>query len=209
MLATLVHSVIIHTSANRYNLTFQKETKMSDSKIVATVKANKFKSLKAMVEFTKTLTPADHAAIVKGFGMEADSDMMAKMTADYIVQGIHKTMKGKELVAYVKQSIAKVVATPEVQAALAAPAPSVAETVETDATTVETVSVVKAVKSKAPAGTGKAPRVKHGDFVIVERKDRGGWEGWYAGKAEAFRPTVEKVNAFFQKKYGQTGNVLA
>jgi hypothetical protein len=183
---------------------------MSDSKIVATVKANKFKSLKAMVEFTKTLTPADHMAIVKGFGMEADSDMMAKMTADYIVQGIHKTMKGKELAAYVKQSIAKVSATPEVQAALAAPvAPTEVDTNQTDATTVETVSVAKKVKSKAPAGLGKAPRVKHGDFVIVERKDRGGWEGWYAGKAEAFRPTVEKVNAFFQKKYGQTGNVLA
>lgn len=183
---------------------------MSDSKIVATVKSNKFKSLKAMVEFTKTLTPADHAAIVKGFGMEADSDMMAKMTADYIVQGIHKTMKGKELAAYVKQSIAKVVATPEVQAALAAPvAQTEVDTNQTDATTVETVSVAKKVKSKAPAGTGKAPRVKHGDFTIVERKDRGGWEGWYAGKAEAFRPTVEKVNAFFQKKYGQTGNVLA
>jgi hypothetical protein len=180
---------------------------MSDSKIVATVKANKFKSLKAMVEFTKTLTPEDHLQIVKGFGMEADSEMLAKMTADYIVQGIHKTMKGKELAAYVKQSIAKVVATPEVQAALAAP--SVAETSESVATTVESVSVAKKVKSKAPAGLGKAPRVKHSDFMIVERKDRGGWEGWYAGKAEAFRPTVEKVNAFFQKKYGQAGNVLA
>jgi hypothetical protein len=88
-------------------------------------------------------------------------------------------------------------------------APTEVDTNQTDATTVETVSVAKKVKSKAPAGTGKAPRVKHGDFTIVERKDRGGWEGWYAGKAEAFRPTVEKVNAFFQKKYGQTGNVLA
>ena len=183
---------------------------MSDSKIVATVKANKFKSLKAMVEFTKTLTPEDHLQIVKGFGMEADSEMLAKMTADYIVQGIHKTMKGKELSAYVKQSIAKVVETPEVKAALAAPvAPTEVDTNPADATTVESVSVVKAVKSKAPAGLGKAPRIKHGDFVIVERKDRGGWEGWYAGKAEAFRPTVEKVNQFFQKKYGQTGNVLA
>lgn len=182
---------------------------MSDSKIVATVKSNKFKSLKAMVEFTKTLTPADHEAIVKAFGMVAETEAMAKMTADYIVQGLHKTMKGKELKAYVEQSIAKVVATPEVKAALEAPAPSVAESSDSNATIVESASVVKKVKSKAPAGTGKAPRVKHGDFVIVERRDRGGWEGWYAGKAEAFRPTVEKVNAFFQKKYGQTGNVLA
>lgn len=177
---------------------------MSDSKIVATVKSNKFKSLKAMVEFTKTLTPEDHALIVKGFGMVAETEALAKMTADYIVQGIHKTMKGKELKAYVEQSIAKVMATPEVKAAIEAPTP-----VATDATIVESASVVKKVKSKAPAGTGKAPRIKHSDFVIVERKDRGGWEGWYAGRAEAFRPTIEKVNQFFQKKYGQAGNVLA
>ena len=181
---------------------------MSDSKIVATVKANKFKSLKAMVEFTKTLTAENHLEIAKGFGMATDNPVLAKMTADYIVQGIHKTMKGKELKAYVEQSIAKVSANAEVKAAIEAPAP-VAEPVATDATIVESASVVKKVKSKAPAGTGKAPRVKHGDFVIVERKDRGGWEGWYAGRAEAFRPTIEKVNAFFQKKYGQTGNVLA
>ena len=180
---------------------------MSDSKIVATVKSNKFKSLKAMVEFTKTLTPSDHASIVTGFGMVAETEMMAKMTADYIVQGLHKTMKGKELKAYVEQSIAKVSIQPEVKKALETA--SVAEPVEADATIVESASVVKKVKSKAPAGTGKAPRVKHGDFVIVERKDRGGWEGWYAGKAEAFRPTVEKVNQFFQKKYGQAGSVLA
>lgn len=50
--------------------------------------------------------------------------------------------------------------------------------------------------------------IRHPDFTIVFRKDRNGFEGWHSGKAEAFRKTVEKVNLFFQKKYGQTGALL-
>lgn len=49
---------------------------------------------------------------------------------------------------------------------------------------------------------------RYPDFTIVFRKDRNGFEGWYGGKAEAFRPTVEKVNLFFQKKYGKVGALL-
>lgn len=47
--------------------------------------------------------------------------------------------------------------------------------------------------------------VRHPDFTIVFRKDRNGFEGWYGGKAEAFRVTEEKVQSFFQKKYGKPG----
>lgn len=50
--------------------------------------------------------------------------------------------------------------------------------------------------------------IRHPDFTIVFRKDRNGYEGWHSGKAEAFRPTVEKVNLFFQKKYGKIGALL-
>jgi hypothetical protein len=50
--------------------------------------------------------------------------------------------------------------------------------------------------------------IRHPDFTIVFRKDRNGYEGWHSGKAEAFRPTVEKVNLFFQKKYGKVGALL-
>ncbi len=50
--------------------------------------------------------------------------------------------------------------------------------------------------------------IRHPDFTIVFRQDRNGYEGWHSGKAEAFRPTVEKVNLFFQKKYGKTGALL-
>jgi hypothetical protein len=51
-------------------------------------------------------------------------------------------------------------------------------------------------------------QVRYPDFTIVFRKDRNGFEGWYGGKAEAFRKTWQKVDAFFHKKYGQPGQVL-
>jgi hypothetical protein len=54
----------------------------------------------------------------------------------------------------------------------------------------------------------KAKKVKYPDFTIVHRPDRNGFEGWYGGKAEAFRDTVEKVQSFFQKKYQKTGQLL-
>ena len=47
--------------------------------------------------------------------------------------------------------------------------------------------------------------VRHPDFTIVKRADRKGYEGWYGGKAEAFRKNIDKVQAFFKKKYNQTG----
>lgn len=50
--------------------------------------------------------------------------------------------------------------------------------------------------------------IRHPDFTIVFRKDRNGYEGWYGGKAEAFRKTAAKVEAFFMKKYGKPGTVL-
>jgi hypothetical protein len=54
----------------------------------------------------------------------------------------------------------------------------------------------------------KKAAVRYPDFTIVFRKDRNGYEGWYGGKAEAFRKTAEKVDGFFQKKYGQAGQIL-
>jgi hypothetical protein len=46
---------------------------------------------------------------------------------------------------------------------------------------------------------------RYPDFTIVYREDRKGFEGWYGGKAEAFRKTMEKVDLFFVNKYGQPG----
>ena len=54
----------------------------------------------------------------------------------------------------------------------------------------------------------KKAAVRYPDFTIVFRKDRNGYEGWFAGKAEAFRKTAEKVDAFFQKKYAKNGTLV-
>lgn len=50
--------------------------------------------------------------------------------------------------------------------------------------------------------------VRYPDFTIVKRADRKGYEGWYGGKAEAFRKNIDKVQAFFKKKYGQSGTYV-
>lgn len=50
--------------------------------------------------------------------------------------------------------------------------------------------------------------VRHPDFTIVKRADRNGYEGWHGGKAEAFRKNIDKVQAFFKKKYNQTGTYV-
>jgi hypothetical protein len=68
---------------------------------------------------------------------------------------------------------------------------------------------VKSIKYPAKkASVAKPKKIKYPDFTIVARPDRGGYEGWYGGKAEAFRETAEKVHTFFQKKYQQAGQVL-
>lgn len=79
-------------------------------------------------------------------------------------------------------------------------------------------TVLVAVDGKpAPAPTPKpapAPAKKtavkavYNDFDILYRADRNGYEGRYGGKAEAFRSTLEQVNAFFAKKYGRTGTLI-
>lgn len=86
-----------------------------------------------------------------------------------------------------------------------------AEVVEVAPKPAKVPKVAKAAKTakapkttKASKPTGKA---KYEDFTIVPRPDRGGFEGWYGGKAEAFRGTVEQVQKFFTKKYGQAGTV--
>ena len=50
--------------------------------------------------------------------------------------------------------------------------------------------------------------VRYPDFTIVKRADRNGYEGWHSGKAEAFRKNIDKVQAFFKKKYNQTGTYV-
>ena len=156
----------------------------------------KFKSADEMVKFLKGLKPSDHYRMAKAHGIKPKDHEEAHLSADYVVQGIQKGLHGEALVAYVQSNVARLQSImPHLKAK-----PQV-------------VSVVKPTKATKPVTkkpsvakpTAKKVKVKYEDFTIVYRADRGGYEGWYGGKAEAFRETQEKVQSFFQKKYQRTG----
>ena len=141
----------------------------------------KFTSADAMVKYLKGLTPSDHFKIAKSVGIQPKDKADAHLYADYIVQGTSKGLTGASLVQYAEANVARL------------------------------QSIMPHLKEKHQVAPGAKPttkKVKYKDFTIVARPDRGGFEGWYGGRAEAFRPTVEKVQAFFQKKYDQTGQLL-
>lgn len=160
---------------------------MSASKITKkSLEKMSFDSKVKMLDFIKALTPEQNLEIVGFYDIGADNAEHAKTLASYIVQGVHLKKSGNDLVEYAlaqAEKIGKLIPTAKVEKA----------------------EKVAKVKKEKPASK---PRIKYGDFEIVHRPDRGGYDGWYAGKAEAFRTTVDKVNAFFQKKYNQTGTVV-
>lgn len=140
-----------------------------------------------MMAYIKTLTPTQHAEICAAYDIGSDNAEHAKTLASYIIQGIFLKKSGNDLVEYALAQSEKIGKVMPTAAAKVAP------------------EKVAKVKKEKPASK---PRVKYADFEIVERPDRGGWEGWYAGRAEAFRTTVAKVDAFFLKKYKATGVVV-
>lgn len=150
-----------------------------------------FKSKVDMMAYIKGLTADDHAKILELYALGADNADHAQSLASYIIQGIFLKKTGNDLTEYAITQAEKRTAT----AATVAVGKVASDKV---------VKVAKVAKVKKES----KPRVKYGDFEIVARPDRGGWEGWYAGKAEAFRTTVDKVNAFFEKKYKATGVVV-
>jgi len=152
-----------------------------------TVEKMTFKTKVEMMAYIKALTAAQHTEIVAAYDIGADSPEHAKTLASYIIQGVFLKKSGNDLVEYALSQAEKI-----------------GKTMPSAAVKVATEKVAK-VKKEKPASK---PRIKYADFEIVERPDRGGWEGWYAGKAEAFRTTVAKVDAFFLKKYKATGTVV-
>lgn len=159
------------------------------------VKIPVIKSADALVQYLKGLSPSDHFKIAKSVGIKPKDKADAHLYADYIVQGVNKGLVGPSLVQYAEANVARLQnimphlkGKPQV--------PSVAK------------PVTKAPKAKAKRSVAKPTtpkRIKYEDFTIVFRADRNGYEGWYGGKAEAFRDTQEKVQTFFQKKYQRTG----
>lgn len=192
----------------------------------------KFETKVAMLEYLKGLKAKDHFRIAKEHGFKPRNHSEAWLLTDYLVQGINSGLSGEALRAYAKEKSERlvsimphlgggtadaVVGDPESVPApapvefLLAPVPAEAsqEAPETPAPkAAKAAKEPKAPKAPKQPKASKPRGAKHADFTIVPRPDRGGFEGWYAGRAEAFRPTVEKVSAFFVKKYGQPGILL-
>jgi hypothetical protein len=163
----------------------------------------KFSSPSDMIQYLKGLQPSDHFKIAKSIGIKPDNKADARLYADYIVQGVNKGFSGDALVHYAKSNVPRIQSVmPHLkeQPSVVVPAPV---TAKAPAVKVKKPSVAK------PAKAPKKAKLKFEDFTIVPRPDRGGYEGWYGGKAEAFRETAEKVHTFFQKKYQRAGNLLA
>ncbi len=152
----------------------------------------KFTSADAMVKYLKGLTPSDHFKIAKSIGIQPKDKADAHLYADYIVQGTSKGLSGASLVQYAEANVKR----------LQGIMPHLKEKHQVASVAKPTAKKTKASKKPSVA---KVTKVKFEDFTIVARPDRGGFEGWYGGRAEAFRTTKEKVEAFFTKKYDRKG----
>lgn len=175
----------------------------------------KFENRMEMMAFLKTLKPKDHFRIAKEHGMKPANKEEANLLTDYLVQGINNGLSGETLTKYAMDRTARLVA---IMPHLAAPKdPVVVDAMPESETKTEQNTVVQESQNKTETVVTKAqskpvkvnaekrPRtvskVKHPDGTIVARPDRGGFEVWVNGKAEAFRPTIEKCVAFVVKKY--------
>jgi hypothetical protein len=186
----------------------------------------KFESKMKMLEYIKSLSHEDKRVIVKGYGYNPDtinSRNKVELIADYIIQGLHLGLDPKKARTYANNMSSGLI---EIMPHLGkidfednkllseVIANKVMKTVPVNT---DTVSVAKpksikvkpsVVKPKIKTKSVSVAKIKYPDYSIVFRADRNGYEGWFAGKAEAFRPTVEKVQAFFMKKYGTNGSVI-
>ena len=186
----------------------------------------KFESKMKMLDYIKSLSHEDKRIILKGYGYNPDSinsRNKVELIADYIIQGLHLGLDAKKARSYANNmSTGLIQVMPHLgkidiednKLLSEVIANKVMKTVPVNVDNVsvakpksikEKPSVVKPVKSVKKTSVAK---IKYPDYSIVFRADRNGYEGWFAGKAEAFRPTVEKVQAFFMKKYGTNGSVI-
>jgi len=186
----------------------------------------KFESKMKMLDYIKSLSHEDKRIILKGYGYNPDSinsRNKVELIADYIIQGLHLGLDAKKARSYannmssgliqVMPHLGKIdIEDNKLLSEVIANKVMKTVPVNTDNVSVakpksikEKPSVVKPVKSVKKPSVAK---IKYPDYSIVFRSDRNGYEGWFGGKAEAFRPTVEKVQSFFMKKYGTNGSVI-
>ena len=186
----------------------------------------KFESKMKMLDYIKSLSHEDKRIILKGYGYNPDSinsRNKVELIADYIIQGLHLGLDAKKARSYANNmSSGLIQVMPHLGKIDIEDNKLLSEVIankvmKTVPVNVDNVSVAKpkSIKEKPsvvkPVKSVKKPsvaKIKYPDYSIVFRSDRNGYEGWFGGKAEAFRPTVEKVQAFFMKKYGTNGSVI-
>ena len=186
----------------------------------------KFESKMKMLEYIKSLSHEDKRVIVKGYGYNPDSinsRNKVELIADYIIQGLHLGLDPKKARTYANNmSTGLIEIMPhlgkiDIESDKLLSEVIANKVMKTVPVNTDTVSVVKPVKQPKSVSVVKptksvkkvsVAKIKYPDYSIVFRADRNGFEGWFGGKAEAFRPTVEKVQAFFMKKYGTNGSVI-
>ena len=186
----------------------------------------KFESKMKMLDYIKSLSHEDKRIILKGYGYnpeQINSRNKIELIADYIIQGLHLGLDPKKARSYANNmSTGLIQVMPHLGKIDIEDNKLLSEVIankvmKTVPVNVDNVSVAKpkSIKEKPsvvkPVKSVKKPsvaKIKYPDYSIVFRADRNGYEGWFAGKAEAFRPTVEKVQAFFMKKYGTNGSVI-
>ena len=186
----------------------------------------KFESKMKMLDYIKSLSHEDKRVILTGYGYNPDSinsRNKVELIADYIIQGLHLGLDPKKARSYANNmSSGLIQVMPHLgkidmednKLLSEVIANKVMKTVpvNTDTVSVAKPKIIKVkpsvVKPKIKTKSVSVAKIKYPDYSIVFRADRNGYEGWFAGKAEAFRPTVEKVQAFFMKKYGTNGSVI-
>ena len=185
----------------------------------------KFESKMKMLEYIKSLSHEDKRIILKGYGYNPESinsRNKVELIADYIIQGLHLGLDPKKARSYANNMSSGLIEimphlgkidteSDKLLSEVIANKVMKTKPIIDDNPVVkpkivkQKTSVAKPTKSPKKASVAK---IKYPDYSIVFRADRNGYEGWFAGKAEAFRPTVEKVQAFFMKKYGTNGSVI-
>jgi hypothetical protein len=190
----------------------------------------KFESKMKMLEYIKSLSHEDKRVIVTGYGYNPDtinSRNKVELIADYIIQGLHIGLGAKEARSYANNMSSglieimphlgkidmednKLLSEVIANKVMSTKPDNVLDNASVVKPTIikDKPSVVKPVKPTKSVKKVSIAKIKYSDYSIVFRSDRNGYEGWFGGKAEAFRPTVEKVNSFFMKKYGQNGNMI-
>ena len=186
----------------------------------------KFESKMKMLDYIKSLSHEDKRIILKGYGYNPDSinsRNKVELIADYIIQGLHLGLDAKKARSYANNMSTGLIQvmphlgkidTEDNKLLSEVIANKVMKTVpvNTDNVSVAKPKSIKekpsVVKPKIKTKSTSVAKIKYPDYSIVFRADRNGYEGWFGGKAEAFRPTVEKVQSFFMKKYGTNGSVI-